>query len=198
MEHGMQMLSNLDDEFVRVYPLASGTVKNYRHFEVTMNNLYDRLVKPVVKTKTRPKVTKLKKEVTEKFQQTGLIGKKIEEKKIVSNYAIAQAEALVADFAYWNGTFSIIETIDFRVLDLSAKFKDSAVSVVKIDEARRKINENARGIVLYYPPEDDIQKIAHHQALLADYFDNLYNYADGTQLAEFFNRVERDIKGSII
>lgn len=198
--HAIEMLSNINDEFVHVYPPLSGAAKNYEHFEVTMHNLYDRLVKPAIKIKTKPKITKLKKAVTDKFRKKGLLGERLEEKKIVFNYVITQAEGLMADFAYHNGTFNIIETIDYRVQaqNLGEKFKDTAVSVVKIDEARKKIDRNAKGAVLYYPPDDDVQKIARHQALLSDYFDNIYNYADRSQLAQFFNRVERDLQCLLI
>jgi hypothetical protein len=193
IQEGLEMVSNLGDEFVRVYPEAVGTAKDYMHFEMAMSKLYDRLIKPLVTTISRPKVTRLKRTITETLRKKNILGEKIESKKIVSNYVIAEAEALIADFAYTNGHLNIIETIDFRFQTLMAKFKDTAVSVVKLDSARKKLDGNAKGIFIYYPPKNDILKIGRHQSLLADYYDKIYNYADKEQMSDFYTGIEKDL-----
>lgn len=192
-----ETLSNLNDEFVRIYPSAKGFVNSYAQFEKTMDDLYGRLVKPIIKNMIRAKITKLKTDIKDTFKKRQLLGDELEEKKVVSNYVVSETEALVADFAYRNGVLNIVETIDFRVVHLHNKLKDAALSAIKLDKAK-KIDKKTKGTVLYYPPEGDHRNITNQQALLNDYFDQIYNWSDPSQHAEFLRKLEIDLGVSMI
>lgn len=190
------MLASMGDDFVRIYPPATGQAKSHADFEMELSKVFDRLVKPVGVRRTRGKVTRLKTMLKKQFQKEGYLGEQIDDKKVVLDFVIAESEDLVADFAYRNGSLNIIETIDFNVSipTLNSKFNEAGLAAIKIVTARKKIDPDAKGILLYYPPANDGAKIAHHQSLIEDYYDSIVNYADSSQVSAFHEHVGKDLK----
>ena len=191
----IELMPTLSDEFLYIYPVNYGWVDNYDNFLLEVEHLYKRLVKPIAKRITRFKTTKLKTDVKNQFRRKNYIGEDIKQRKIVLNYPIDEAEDLIADFAYENGTLNIIETLDFRVSaqGIKNRIKDSAFASVKIDKVKKEINKNAKGKLLYFPPINDSASIVPHQSMLSDYYDAIFNYADKNERNNFFEIIEKDL-----
>jgi len=200
-EQRMDYLKSLTSDFVRISPVAEGRAENYERFVNAMSQVYDRLVKPISPiVQKRPKITKLKTAIKQTLTRRGLIGEKIDERKVVLDYTIDRAENLVADFAYRNGRLNIVETIDFHVKAQRVrndKFKEAALLSIKILEAK-EIEKNTHGRLIYLPPENDQTGIIAHTHMLGRYYDKIYNYQNPAERGSFFADVERDLVGSLI
>ena len=105
-------LSEWTDDFFTIWPPAKGKVENYEKFKVMITQIYDRLVKPVSKQPTRTSSTCLKSDIRKKFKKINILGDKIGQHEIVPDYVISRSENLRVDFAYQNGKFNVVETLD--------------------------------------------------------------------------------------
>jgi len=194
-------LKHFHGDFVRVSPTAEGRAESYDRFVAAIDEIYDRLVKPIapVAAEAKGKVTQLKTAVKRALSSRGLLGQRIEEKKVVTDYAISLSENLVADFAYRNGNLNIIETIDFQVRAerlKSDKFKEAALLSIKILEAKEQ-DKQAKGRLIYIPPAKDPDRILAHTHMLNKYYDSTYNFQDVNDRGRFYADIEHDLIGSL-
>jgi hypothetical protein len=193
-------LSEIKNEYVNIYPPARGLIYNKEDLGSMMDQLYDRLVKPLIKHIPKNKVSNLKMEVQRTFKKKGLLGEKITEKKIIPDYIIPSYDNLITDFAFQNGHFNIIETIDYRMTlkGMSSKFKETAFVAIKLDEARKKIDIDAKGMILYIPPDIEGINLSQYQSLLKDYYNEIYDYSNPKERSSFYSLVDRELGTSIL
>lgn len=194
-------LSEIKNEYINVYPPARGVIYNKEDLGPALDQLYDRLVKPIIKHIPKTKTSNLKREVQRTFKKKGLLGENITEKKIIPNYIIPSYDNLITDFAFQNGNFNIIETIDYRMTlrGMSYKFKETAFIAIKLDEARKHIGQDTTGMVLYIPPDVEGINISQYQSILKDYYyDKIYDYSNNEERSSFYSLVERKLGTSIL
>jgi len=193
-------LSELKNEYINVYPPARGLIYNKEDLGTVLDELYDRLVKPIIRHIPKTKTSNLKREVQRTFKKRGLLGEKIAEKKVIPDYVIPSYDNLVTDFAFQNGNFNIIETIDYRMTlkGMSYKFKETAFIAIKLDEARRQIDRNTTGMVLYFPPNIEGINISQYQSILKDYYDEIYDYSNDKERFSFYSLVEKKLGRSML
>lgn len=195
-EFRAEEIPGLSTEFIQIYPAANGVAESYELFETNMSQLFDRLVKPLpMKRIATRSALHLKTTIKNQFTRKKLVGDSLENHKIVSNFQVAPASGLTADFAYKNGKLNIIEALDFRVKKESSsnKFKDAALSTVIISEARMKIDPAAKGKLIFIPPQKDAFDITPHKSMLHDFFDDVYNFNDRDEKQQFYIDIEKDV-----
>jgi hypothetical protein len=122
--------------------------EGYFHYE--NDEEYDRAVKwhldmsatpatPDKRAKHKTPATRLFSELKRSFESYGWMGKSlqdIDKHKLVTHYPISSDEDISAEFALKNGVLRLVETIDFRVGETSAKRHEARGKALVFDIAK--------------------------------------------------------------
>lgn len=118
------------------------------------------------------------------FAAKGWLGKDIANHEIVERYPLGPMTT--AEFALQNGRLHVIETLDLRTSNPSAKRNDARAKALTLDVARRSATNTAGYAVL---AGIDSPLIKDAKALLSDYCENVITWESVSEMNELMSRL---------
>jgi hypothetical protein len=175
------------------------TASELGRFEISSDEQYepqvqrllnDFVIPPRAKSTPRAKTGVLKRNVSDTFRLSGLLGRSPEDidlHKVVPEFPVSLEENLFVDFAYKNGTYRFAEVVDLRVShnSLTDKFKECCEKAISLDKAKRKFGSDSTRLVLFSVPNDYTPLVDSSLNLLNDYATHLFNADNDEDLAKF-------------
>ncbi|MBU3019035.1 DUF3037 domain-containing protein [Paraglaciecola agarilytica] len=187
---GRLHLLNTFSREIQLSSLASFSINGTHEYEQIVNRLFDDLVKP--KGSREPASThysRLHTTLRKDFKKLNLLASdlsEIEKHKIVSAYPLGKSTGLSADFMLKNGKFHMSEVIDFNVIDINSKFKETSLKMMTFLEGKKLLGQNMGCYLVYSASYDKEKDITAHLNMASDYSDSLYNLTSADDKASYF------------
>ncbi len=170
---------------------ASFSIQGTHEYEKITNRLYDDLVKPkAVREPSTVRYSRLHTTLKREFKRLELLAtnlNEIDEHKIVSGYPLSNSTGLVADFMLKNGKYHMSETIDFNVVDINSKFKETSLKAMTFLEGKKVLGDATACYLVYSASNSKEKEITTHLNMASDYSDKLFNFESADDKASYFN-----------
>lgn len=144
------------------------------------NALHSLVAAPKSDRRERPEVSRLHMDLKTAFSAKGWLGRDIHNHEIVERYRIGPMTT--AEFALQNGRLHVIESLDLRTSNPSAKRNDARSKALTLDMARRAAENTARYAIL---AGIDSPMMSEAKDLMAGYSEHVFTWesaADMNQL----------------
>lgn len=165
---------------------ALGSLKlDYNNnYEEKLESLLREFVYPYKRPIFKEKNTTLHSNIKNLFARNNLVGisrEDINRHMIVPKYPINLSNNIKADFAFKNGVYHIIESIDFAVGDTAQKFREASLKAITLDQASKSFGKETKRYIAFNGLED-ITDYDTHLNLLHEYSDTFYDLRDNNNL----------------
>jgi hypothetical protein len=144
------------------------------------NALHSLVAAPKSDRRERPEVSRLHMDLKTAFSAKGWLGRDIHNHEIVERYRIGPMTT--AEFALQNGRLHVIESLDLRTSNPSAKRNDARSKALTLDMARKAAENTARYAIL---AGIDSPMMGEAKDLMAGYSEHVFTWesaADMNQL----------------
>lgn len=156
-----------------------------------------RLIKRLVLTPAKPRAattTRLATEMKAAFLKNNLLSEQpgaINQHLVVPNFPVVEAEGLHADFALKNGAMHFTAVVDLRGNAQTIRGEKRGQTAIKaVMFARAKeLYRNCHRLGVYVADQSTVALVDHHLAMLRHDADELYDYSDADQRAEYMRRI---------
>lgn len=148
------------------------------------NALHSLVATPKQSGQERGEATRLHLDLKTAFSAKGWLGKDIGNHEIVERYPLGPMTT--AEFALQNGRLHVIETLDLRTSNPSAKRNDARSKALTLDVARRTPGGNV-GYAILAGIDSPLVKDA--KALLGDYCDNVITWESVSEMNDLMTRL---------
>jgi hypothetical protein len=148
------------------------------------NALHSLVVPPKQNSRERSDASRLHLDLKTAFSAKGWLGKDIGKHEIVERYPLGPMTT--AEFALQNGRLHVIESLDLRTSNPSAKRNDARSKALTLDMARRTPGGNVSYAVL---AGIDSPLIKDAKALLSDYCDNIIAWESVSEMNDLMTRL---------
>lgn len=146
------------------------------------NALQSLVAAPSRATRERGDVSRLHVDLKSAFNAKGWLGKDIENHEIVERHPIGPMTT--AEFALMNGRLHVIESLDLRTSNASAKRNDARAKALTLDMARKAANNPARYAIL---AGIDSPLMGDAKALMADYSEYVFTWENPSDMNELMH-----------
>lgn len=143
------------------------------------NALQNLVAPPLGLARSRTEQSRLHLDLRTAFSGKGWLGKDISNHEIVERFPIGPMTT--AEFAVMNGRLHVLESLDLRTSNFSAKRNDARSKALTLDMARRAGERTARYAVL---AGVDSPLLLDAKALMADYCDTVFQWENPEHMTE--------------
>lgn len=143
------------------------------------NALQSLVAAPKSERRERSDVSRLHLDLKTTFGAKGWLGKNIDNHEIVERYPIGPMTT--AEFALQNGRLHVIESLDLRTSNPSAKRHDARSKALTLDMARKASDNTARYAIL---AGVDSPMMGEAVALMGDYSEHVFTWESAADMNE--------------
>lgn len=143
------------------------------------NALRNLVSPPPRSSRERHELSRLHLDLKTAFGTKGWLGKDISNHEIVERFPIGPMTT--AEFAVKNGRLHVLESLDLRTSNLSAKRNDARAKALTLDMARKATNNTARYSVL---AGIESRILPDAKALMSDYCDRVFQWENASDMTE--------------
>ncbi len=180
---------------IQLSSLAAFSIQGPHEYDKVLNRLYDELIKPkATREPAKVKYSRLHTTLKREFRRLELLAddpSEIDEHKIVSSYPLGVSTGLSADFMLKNGKFHMSETIDFNVVDINSKFKETSLKAMTFLEGKKMLGGETGCYLVYSASTSKEREITTHLNMASDYSDRLFNFESADDKASYFDMLSK-------
>lgn len=147
------------------------------YLERVANALHSLVSAPKSEQRERAEVSRLHIDLKTAFGAKGWLGRNIDNHEIVERHPIGPMTT--AEFALQNGRLHVIESLDLRTSNPSAKRHDARSKALTLDMARKASSNTARYAVL---AGIDSPMLKEAQALMKDYSEHVFTWENPAEI----------------
>lgn len=150
-----------------------------KYLQRVANALHSLVSAPKSDRRERAEVSRLHMDLKTAFNAKGWLGRDIDNHEIVERYPIGPMTT--AEFALQNGRLHVIESLDLRTTNPSAKRHDARSKALTLDMARKAAKNTARYAIL---AGIDSPMMSEAKALMEDYSEHVYTWESAADMNE--------------
>lgn len=148
------------------------------------NALHNMVATPPRSERDRGDISRLHMDLKTAFRTKGWLGHNIQNHEIVERYALGPMTT--AEFALMNASLHVIESLDLRTSNQSAKRNDTRAKALTLDMARRAAKDSTRYAVL---AGIDSPLLSEAKDLLKDYSEEVFTWESANDMNDLMNRL---------
>jgi len=172
-----------------VTDMSSFSISNIGEYESVVEGLFNNLVKPYSSREPRQTSSRFFTRTKNEFRRLKILANNdsdINNHKIVPHFPIDAGSGLEADFMLKNGKYHMSELIDFNVIDIQPKFKETTLKTMTFITGRRLLQKDMGCYFVYDASHSKDSEILPHLSLAEDNCDKMFNLSSADEKASYY------------